>query len=78
MVGIQKNTFRKCFLLLSFANWDLLPKFLSLHYYTILEGVFGVQRSGQAQGTIIYLFGPLFFSQNVVTLKKATKIIKIH
>ena len=30
------------------------------------------------EGTIIYLFGPLFFSQNGVTLKKATNIIKIH
>ena len=37
----------------------------------------GVQRSGQAQGTIICLFGPLFFSQNGMTFKKATKIIKI-
>jgi hypothetical protein len=37
-----------------------------------------VQRSGQAQETIIILFGLLFFSQNGVTLKKATKIIKIH
>jgi hypothetical protein len=60
------------------THWDFLPKFLSLHYYTTLEGISGVQRSGQAQGTIIYLFGPLFFSQNGVTLKKATKIIEIH
>ena len=59
-------------------HWDFLPKFLSLHYYTTLEGVLGVQRSGQAQGTIICLFGPLFFSQNGMTFKKATKIIKIH
>ena len=41
-------------------------------------GCLGVQRSGQAQGTIIYLFGPLFFSQNGITLKKPTKVIKIH
>ena len=60
------------------AHWDFLPKFLSLHYYTTLEGVLGVQRSGQAQGTIICLFGPLFFSQNGMTLKKPTKIIKIQ
>jgi hypothetical protein len=60
------------------SHWDFLPKFLSLHYYTTLERVLGVQRSKKAQGTIIYLFGPLFFSQNGVTLKKATKIIKIH
>ena len=60
------------------AHWDFLPKFLSLHYYTTLEGVVGVQRSRQAQGTIICLFGPLFFSQNGMTFKKATKIIKIH
>jgi hypothetical protein len=33
-----------------------------------------VQRSGQSQGTIICLFGPLFFSQNGMTFKKATKI----
>ena len=58
-------------------HWDFLPKFLSLHYYTTLEGVLGVHRSGQAEGTIIYLFSPLFFSQNGVTLKKATNIIKI-
>ena len=60
------------------AHWDFLPKFLSLHYYTTLEGVLGVQRSGKAQGTIICLFGLLFFSQNGMTFKKATKIIKIH
>ena len=66
-LGHEKNT-----------HWDFLPKFLSLHYYTTLEGVLGVQRSGQAQGTIICLFGPLFFSQNGMTFKKATKIIKIH
>ena len=60
------------------AHWDFLPKFFSLHYYTTLEGLLGVQRSKQAQGTIICLFGPLFFSQNGMTFKKATKIIKIH
>ena len=38
----------------------------------------GVQRSGQAQGTIIHLFGPLFFSQKGITLKKSTKVIKIR
>jgi hypothetical protein len=62
----------------SIPHWDFLPKFLSLHYYTNLEGALGVQRSGQAQGTIICLFGLLFFSQNGMTFKKATKIIKIH
>ena len=60
------------------AHWDFLPKFLSLHYYTTLEGVLGVQRSGQAQGTIICLFQLLFFSQNGMTLIKTTKIIKIQ
>ena len=60
------------------THWDFLPKFLSLHYYTTLEGVLGVQRSGQAQGTIICLLGPLFFSQNGMTFKKPTKIIKIQ
>ena len=30
-------------------HWDFLPKFLSLHYYTILEGVLGVQRCRKAQ-----------------------------
>jgi hypothetical protein len=59
------------------AHWDFLPKFLSLHYYTTLEGVLGVQRSRKAQGTIICLFGPLFFSQNGMTFKKATKIEKL-
>ena len=49
---------------IAITHWDFLPKFLSLHYYTTPEGVLGVQRSGQSQGTIIYLFGPLFFSQN--------------
>jgi hypothetical protein len=38
----------------------------------------GVQRSKQAQGTIICLFGQMFFSQNGMTLKKPTKIIKIQ
>ena len=60
------------------AHWDFLPKFISLHYYTPLESVLGVQRSGQAHGTIICLFGLLFFNQNGMTFKKATKIIKIH
>jgi hypothetical protein len=36
----------------------------------------GVQRSKQAQGTIICLFGPLFFSQNGMTLKKLQKLPK--
>ena len=38
----------------------------------------GVQRRGKAQETIICLLGPLFISQNEMTFKKATKIIKIH
>ena len=58
------------------SHWDFLTKILSLHYYTILEGVLGVQRSGQAQGTIICLFGPLFFSQNGMTLKNLQKLPK--
>ena len=49
------------------AHWNFLPKFLSLHYYTTLEGVLGVQRSKQAQENIICLFD---FSQNGMTLKK--------
>jgi hypothetical protein len=53
-----------------------LPKFLSLQYYTTLEGVLGGQRSVQAQGTMICLFGPLFFSQNGMTFKKPTKSSK--
>ena len=60
------------------AHWDFMPKFLSLHYYTTMEGVLGVQRSGQAPESIICLFGPLFFSQNGMTLKKPTKIIKVQ
>ena len=55
------------------SHWDFSPKCLSLHYYTTLEGVLGVQRSGQAQGTIISFFGPLVFSQNGMTLKKTYK-----
>ena len=60
------------------AHWDFLPKFLSLHYYTPPEGVLGVQRSGQAQGTMICQFRLLFFSQNGMKFKKPTKIIKIQ
>ena len=56
------------------AHWDFLQKFLSSHYYTTLEGVLGVQRSGQAQGTISCFFGPLFFSQNGITWKKLKKL----
>ena len=41
-----------------------------------MEGVLGVRRRGQAQGTIICLFGPLFFSQNGMTLKKLQKLSK--
>ena len=36
------------------------------------------QRSGHAQETIICLFGLLFFSQNGMTLKKTSKISKLH
>ena len=50
-----------------------LAQIPSLHYYTTLEGVLGVQRSGKAQGTIIFLFGLLFFSQNGMNFKKPTK-----
>ena len=60
------------------THWDFLPKFLSLHYYTTLECVLGVQRMGQGQGTIICLLGPLFFSLNQMTFKKPTEIIKIQ
>ena len=60
------------------THWDYLPKFLSLHYFTTLEGGLDVQRSKQAKGTILCLFGQLFFSQNGMTLKKPTKIIKIQ
>ena len=66
------------YVLMANPHWDFLPKFLSLHYYSTLEGVLGVQRRGQAQGTIICLFGPLFFSQNGMAFKKPTKIIKIQ
>ena len=60
----------------SSAHWNFLAKFHSLHYYTTLEGVLGVQRSRQAQETIICLFGPRFFSQNGMTFKKPTKFIE--
>jgi hypothetical protein len=50
-----------------------LPKFLSLHYYTTLEGVWGVQRSRQAQETIICLFGPLFFLPKWNDIQKSYK-----
>ena len=60
------------------AHWDFLAKSISLHYYTTLVGVLGVQRSRQAQGTLICLFGPLFFSENGMTFKKPTKIIKLN
>ena len=62
----------------TYTHWDFLTKFLSLHYYTTLEGVLCVQRSRQAQGTTICLLGLLFFSQNGMTFKKSTKFIKIH
>jgi hypothetical protein len=45
----------------SASHWDFLSKFLSLHYYTTLEGVLGVQRSGQAQGTMICSMEKLLF-----------------
>ena len=60
------------------THWDFLPKILSLHYNTTLEDVFGVQRSGKAQETIICLLCLLFFSQNEMKFKKPTKTIKIH
>jgi hypothetical protein len=58
------------------SHWDFLPKFLSLHCYTTLEGDLGIQISGQAQGTIICLFGLLFFSQKGMTLKNLQKLSK--
>ena len=77
-VTLQSTQHTKKTVTLIRPHWDLLLKFLSLHYYTTLESVLGVQRSRQAQGTIICLFGLLFFSQNGITFKKPTKIIKIH
>ena len=53
-------------------------KFLSLHYYTTLEDALSVQRSGEAQGTIICSFGLLLFSPNRMAFQKPTKIIKIQ
>ena len=60
------------------THWDFWTNFLLLQYYTTLEGVLGVQKRGQGQGTIICLLGLLFFSQNGMTSKKPTKIIKIQ
>ena len=57
----------------SSAHWNFLAKFHSLHYYTTLEGVLGVQRSRQAQETIICLFGLLFFSRNRMSFKNLQK-----
>ena len=58
--GCRNEWFSTCSLLLlqkvtilltshTYTHWDFLPKFLSLHYFTTLEGVLGVQRSRQAQ-----------------------------
>jgi hypothetical protein len=58
------------------AHWDFLPKFVSLHYYTTLEGVLDVQRSGQAQETMICFFGLLFFSQMEWHSKNQQKLSK--
>jgi hypothetical protein len=58
---------------------DFLPKFLSLHYYTTLEVVFGVQRSGQAQETMICCLVSCFstnmewHSKNLQKLSKSTE-----
>ena len=61
------------------AQWELLQKFLSLHYYYFtLEGVLGVQRRKQAQGTITCLFGLLFFSQNGKVFKNLRKLSKFN
>ena len=53
-VGNRRNLKFEVFHVIYYStHWDFLPKFLSLYYYTTLEGVLGVQRSGKAQGTII-------------------------
>ena len=81
MVKILEGTILKGTILkhtIHISHWDFLLEFLSFHYYTTVEGVLCVQRRGQAQGTLICLFSPLFFSQNGMAFKKATEIIKIH
>jgi hypothetical protein len=54
-------------------RWDFLTKFLSLHYYTTLKNVLGVERSGQAQVTIICLFGLLVFQPKWDDIQKIYK-----
>ena len=69
------------------THWDFLPKSLSLRCYTTLEGVFGVQRSRQGQGTIIFRLFPIisisqkFFSFFFLRLEKIgtdEKVICYH
>ena len=55
-VGIKATTYYVTDLFIdTISHWDFLTKFLSFHYHITLEGVLGVTRSGQAQGTIICL-----------------------
>ena len=64
---------------ISISPWDFLLKFLSLPYYSALEGVLGVQRRWLGEGAIVFLLGLLcFFCQDGMAFKKPTKIIKIQ
>ena len=43
------------------THWDFLPKFLSLHYYTTLEGVFGCPEKGTSSrnyNLFVFVFQP--------------------
>ena len=84
VLGLSTNTYctQVCYISTSFMNlkvscyWDFLPKYLSIYFYTTLEGFLDVQRSGKAQKTISCLFGPLFFTQNGRTFKNLQKVSK--
>ena len=59
------------------VNWHTGISCQNFFHSTIMPSWMCVQKSRQAQETIICLFGLLFLSQNWMTLKKPTKIIKI-
>ena len=59
------------------TRWDFLSKFLSLDYYTTLEGVGCSEKCASSRNYDLF-GGSAVFSQSAIRLKKLTKIITIH
>ena len=63
--------------LLKASHWDFFSQQFALPYRSGSESLNSIQRSPKYQGRIIFMFGLLFFSQNIMMLEKLSLFSKI-